>query len=106
MRQPCQLSVRELITELSQVQCAIRGARTPGPSPIGARGAAETAWEDLAVLAVREQQIVKELRRREGRSPGVPVAAPSSADPWEVLAGRAAADELGRAYPETSTRSG
>jgi hypothetical protein len=60
------MTVRELISELSQVESVIRIARTPdpiSPSPGGGPVAGD-GWEDLAVLAVRERQIVRELRRR------------------------------------------
>jgi hypothetical protein len=60
-----EMTVRDLIAELAQVETAIRIARLPAASVPGPlRAPRADGWEDLAVLATREQQIVDELHRR------------------------------------------
>jgi hypothetical protein len=59
------MTERELISELAEVESAIRTARTPVPVPASLPpGMTADGWEDLAVLASRENQIVSELRQR------------------------------------------
>ena len=59
------ITERELISELAEVELAIRTARTPAPVPASLPpGMTADGWEDLAVLASRENQIVSELRQR------------------------------------------
>jgi hypothetical protein len=68
VRQLHDLTVRELISELAEVETAIRLARMPTPVQLSTPpGTSLDGWEDLAVLAAREQQIVFELRRRRRR---------------------------------------
>jgi hypothetical protein len=65
MAQLREMTERELISELAEVEVAIRTARTPAPVP-GSLPPGMTAdgWEDLAVLVSREHRIVSELRHR------------------------------------------
>jgi hypothetical protein len=59
------MTERELIAELAEVELAIRTARAPAPVPASLPpGMTADGWEDLAVLASREHQIVSELRSR------------------------------------------
>src|SRR4051794_36234359 len=62
----CNMSIRELIYALSQVEDAIRLARLPEPSTPTAEPSADSAsaWDDIGQLAAYEQRIVAELRRR------------------------------------------
>jgi hypothetical protein len=71
------MTERELIFELSEVESAIRLARTPAPVPAALPpGMTADGWEDLAVLASREHQIVSELRQRRAN------AAPTPRSSW------------------------
>jgi hypothetical protein len=79
------MTVRELIMALSQVEEAIRQARTRGWK----EDAPDMAAADLAVLALRGDQIVHELRSRSsaGRSDGFGGGGTSEgADPKAPLA--------------------
>lgn len=57
---PAAMSVRELITQLSEVEADLRRWRHPGP-----KSSSEPA---VAELVHHEQVIVRELRRRRARS--------------------------------------
>ncbi|MGH3470519.1 MAG: hypothetical protein ACRDPG_00550 [Nocardioidaceae bacterium] len=64
------MTVRELICELSRVEDALRLARVPKPLDAVKDVRADLANVDaLADLAVLEQQIVRELRRRRALGP-------------------------------------
>jgi hypothetical protein len=58
------LSLRELLYALAQVEDAIRQARLPPAPTTPAAVDVETEWADIGALAAYEQEIVSELRRR------------------------------------------
>jgi hypothetical protein len=60
------LSDRELLLDLRQVEEAVRRARLPDPRPPAPAAATldESAWGDVSALLAYQRRIVKELRRR------------------------------------------
>ncbi len=60
-----EMSAGELLTELTQVEHSLGTARRPEPAPAFREPDTPLAgWQELAVLAAREEQILHELRRR------------------------------------------